>query len=675
MEQQKFYDGVQCRFNLRKPKGKKATPIYCVTCIDGKQYKLPTNVKVYPKHWDKKQQVAIISNVNSKLDNKNNQITNERLEEIRQLFSEFILYLCNESPSNAVGVLYNLICKDMKKKDINVIQIIRSALDYYYQNIHPTAKESTQNESRKSLKNFITYVEEKNLQHDITVFSQAGIYDFKEYLIHYKTKQNKQLGYLRVNRCCELVERLINNVLSCQNEYRKYKIDSVKYVKIADDRKQYEIKSNSLNDDEVEAIKQCTSLTETEKEYRTAFLLEIACGQRISDIQQILNGQYENVEGEEMEAIRVQTIKKGIYATIILTDEVKQYLEEAKDFRHIDVKNENLGIMCNKKIKTICEKAGLNRMIKYKDGRGTQKVDPLHKVVSSHWGRHTFVHNMLLKGYSPVDVAKFTGHSDDEMINKVYSNITPEERSQQALKAYAKKNKEEQTNNNFTVSDLSKVDETVSEYEFDTDLLKEMDSDYTAGEFNPTDEAVKKYGLTDKDIDFIRHNNEHFSVGMHRLNTTKLLKRLMQKKIVYCNIKGKWFPDELQNIKEDSEKEVTPLFQSGIGFHLNNSKIESTLIKESYVNYFEPAARKIKGRLNMPKFEFNKNLLKELDPNYRTGYKFNPTEEVVKKYGLTTDDIELICTFEKKFMVINMTNVKTVEQLKRLIDSGIIHQI
>lgn len=117
MEQQKFYDGVQCRFNLRKPKGKKATPIYCVTCIDGKQYKLPTNVKVYPKHWDKKQQVAIISNVNSKLDNKNNQITNERLEEIRQLFSEFILYLCNESPSNAVGVLYNLICKDMKKKE------------------------------------------------------------------------------------------------------------------------------------------------------------------------------------------------------------------------------------------------------------------------------------------------------------------------------------------------------------------------------------------------------------------------------------------------------------------------------------------------------------------------------------------------------------------------------
>ena len=80
---QEFLLERKFHFNLRKPKGNKPTQIYFVVTIGGRQYKLTTSVKVYPDQWDNTLQVAIVSNTNSKLDNRNNKIANERLEQIK----------------------------------------------------------------------------------------------------------------------------------------------------------------------------------------------------------------------------------------------------------------------------------------------------------------------------------------------------------------------------------------------------------------------------------------------------------------------------------------------------------------------------------------------------------------------------------------------------------------
>lgn len=47
-----FFNEVQARFHLRKPKANKPTNIYLVCRINGKQVKLSTGVKVYPEHWN-----------------------------------------------------------------------------------------------------------------------------------------------------------------------------------------------------------------------------------------------------------------------------------------------------------------------------------------------------------------------------------------------------------------------------------------------------------------------------------------------------------------------------------------------------------------------------------------------------------------------------------------------
>ncbi len=108
---QQFLAERKFHFNLRKPKGKKPTPIYLVVTIGGKQYKLATNTKVYPDQWDNALQVAIVSNTISKLDNKNNKLANERLEQVKAYYSEFIDYLCSqeETPIDLIGVLKTYI--------------------------------------------------------------------------------------------------------------------------------------------------------------------------------------------------------------------------------------------------------------------------------------------------------------------------------------------------------------------------------------------------------------------------------------------------------------------------------------------------------------------------------------------------------------------------------------
>ncbi|MDE5886280.1 MAG: tyrosine-type recombinase/integrase [Muribaculaceae bacterium] len=398
---QEFPTERKFHFNLRKPKGVQATPIYFVVSIGGKQYKLSTNVKVNPRHWDNTRQVAVISNTNTRLDNKNNRIVNERLEQIKGYYMDFICYLCNqeETPANIVEVLKTYIYKDMAKKKtltIDVIKTIREAFNYYYTVIHQN-KESSVLNAGKQLNRFISYIEEKNLNNSVEVFSQTGLNAYKAYLIDLMNKEEK-IGKSHINTLCQLIARLINDVLIVNDEYLQYKFSRVEYKKIEDKRQQDEIKRFLLYDEEIQAIKDCKTLTEKEQEYRTIFLLQCASGQRISDILQVIKGNYDEKDG----VITLQTIKKGTYSQIYITDEIKGYLEEVKQIKLVNL-NKFDDNLYNKALKNICQKAGLNRQYKWKDSRGKEQINPIWEIIVSHCARHTFATNKVKEGV-PVDI-------------------------------------------------------------------------------------------------------------------------------------------------------------------------------------------------------------------------------------------------------------------------------
>lgn len=568
---QEFLLERKFHFNLRKPKGNKPTQIYFVVTIGGKQYKLTTSVKVYPDQWDNTLQVAIVSNTNSKLDNRNNKIANERLEQIKTYYSEFIAYLCSQekTPTDLIGVLKTYIYKDMVKKtpiDINVVKTIQDAFNYYYTNISQV-KDSTLIQCEKNLKRFTQYIGEKNLTNNVDVFSQVGLNAYKAYLI--ELMDNGKIGKAHINALCQLIERLINNVLVVNNEYQQYKLTPVKYVKIEDKRQQDEIRRFPLYDNEVQAIKDCTTLTDKEREYRTIFLLQCASGQRISDILQILKGNYEEKDG----VITLQTIKKGTYSQIYITDEISGYLKEVRDIRFINLDkfDDNL---YNKALKDICKKANLNRVIKWKDSRGNAHSNMLWEIVVSHDARHTFATNKVKEGVPYETICLMTGHADDRMIKEVYANLTKEDKRDKVKSYY------EQTDitverldapaTDICIKDvlqMTQPDKEVSIYEFDTDLINEdiLDSLLYNKAF------IDMYELNESDIQFLsKAHLPNIEVGYHSLPLIKQLKRLMERGFIICTYKGTLYPELLKDVKVKTKFCYTPRPISKTDFQLKH---------------------------------------------------------------------------------------------------------
>lgn len=79
----------------------------------------------------------------------------------------------------------------------------------------------------------------------------------------------------------------------------------------------------------------------------------------------------------------------------------------------------------NKTIKKVFKDLNMNRLVSTSKMMGTKSVDtkkkPLHKVVSSHTGRRTFIMNLLEKGLDYKTIMSMTGHSDVKSLMKYIS--------------------------------------------------------------------------------------------------------------------------------------------------------------------------------------------------------------------------------------------------------------
>ena len=123
MEQQVFINEMQARFNLRQPKANKPTNIYLVVRINGKQLKLATGVKVYPEHWNKEKQEAYVSFRLPELDNRNNEIANNKINELKVSFSECKKYFCDnpDKIADSLNILKDKIYKgQIKMRNVSV---------------------------------------------------------------------------------------------------------------------------------------------------------------------------------------------------------------------------------------------------------------------------------------------------------------------------------------------------------------------------------------------------------------------------------------------------------------------------------------------------------------------------------------------------------------------------
>lgn len=427
MQKQLFISEISCNFNLRRPKViNKPTNVYCVVYVGGKQHYFATGLKVLPSQWNKKKQIAEVSNTLTTLDNRNNNILNEKINQLRGYYKEYIEYLC--SNPNDTDKLCNFIYKDMKKKNnkqIKASDLLDRALDIIISENELSA--NTKKNYYNRLNAFKKYIEDSKVDDNLELLTQRGINNYKSYL------QEKGGGTANINQKCQFVVRLIMEVLSCKNEFLDYHISRVTYKPIKDKRGKDERTHFYLETEEIEAFNNVTGLNERESIYKDIFVLQCNCGQRVSDLKQLVIGKYTT---DEKNFIHLETKKENITAYFPATDTIKQLLDKlcplvySKGELHfiktgntdININNLDKGSLYNNAIKKIAKKANLNRERKYKDPSGKEISNPIYKIISSHCARHTFATIMRDKGFEADEVCIMLGHADDTMVKQVYAH-------------------------------------------------------------------------------------------------------------------------------------------------------------------------------------------------------------------------------------------------------------
>lgn len=470
MNKQIFLNEITLNFNLREPHGNKPTCIYLVIRILGKQIKMAACVKVYPQLWDRKKQEAIIGFNLSKLDILNNNIVNKQIIAIRIAFEEFKSYIC-QNP-NLIGninqILRNYIYKNMAKKDDkSATRLLNEALSKAYSK-NANVKDSTKKQNYYRLKSFFYYIKKNCLKDDITLLTQDNLDDYQQFLLDEAAiyaaeiaKNNTRIrggGIQSINDKCEIVKRLINDVLSIDKEYRALNISEVKYRKIEDSREQDDKKRVPLTNDELQLIRNIELNSEL-SEYRDIFYLQCNVGQRISDMGKLFSKDITFTDGNFV----IETLKEDTDAVILNLDIVNELRSKySHGFRYIKFNN-SFNSKLNLNIKKIFNIAKIEREIEWIESKGEKKITYKRKLcdeISSHFARHTFITNMILKGWEADKLCYLTGHKNDKMIREIYTHLTKEDKIKIAIKE--RNRVENNINKEENNDDISLIDEAKS---------------------------------------------------------------------------------------------------------------------------------------------------------------------------------------------------------------------
>lgn len=440
MQKQLFISEISCNFNLRRPKViNKPTNVYCVVYVGGKQHYFATGLKVLPSQWNKKKQIAEVSNTLTTLDNRNNNILNEKINQLRGYYKEYIEYLC--SNPNDTDKLCNFIYKDMNVKKPSetkekATDLLERALEIYISRTKSLSPSTLRGYDNK-MNAFKKYIKDSKVDDNLELLTQRGINNYQEYLQTEadKVKVGKMGGGKEsINQKCQFIAKLINEVLCCTNDFMYLAIQPVKYIALKRNKKNKEEGVHfPLDDKEIKAFGEVTDLNEKQILYRDIFVLQCSCGQRVSDLKQLIMGNYTK---DEDNLILLKTQKESTPAYIYETEEIKKILDKLKSYifdykgrtclkageYRINLDNLDNDPQYNEAIKLIAEKANLNRIWTYRDAQDRPLSNPIHKIISSHCARHTFATIMRAKGYPADKVCWLLGHADDTMVKQVYAH-------------------------------------------------------------------------------------------------------------------------------------------------------------------------------------------------------------------------------------------------------------
>jgi len=413
MQQIIYFMERNATFNLREPNSDKPTTIHLVyRTIEGKQIKIPigTDYKVYSKHWNKNTQTAQTDNSLKKIFIEGNTKVNNRIKECLKLFDEWKQYIADNT-----NLIYD--SETLLKKYINgeTNNLESNPIDWFKYCIDTisTAKESSKAQYKRDVKVFAKFIEEKKIR--LNSFSQFNYDILKKYELYLIEREEK---IKTINNKINTLKILLNFADNYSLiDLKKNRITNYKNLKdeIKDDNKVY------LTEEEIEKIYNL-ELAEIKKVVRDIFVVQCYLGQRISDIANLKNA---TIKENEIELYQKKTNTKVVIP--ILNPIVKKILSEYN--YSFPEKIVNSTATLNYNLKEIAKEAEINEEITYREQKGTNpkvKKAEKWKLITTHTARHSFITNMLKRGYPKEMIKKITGHKTDFAF-RGYDNMSSED--------------------------------------------------------------------------------------------------------------------------------------------------------------------------------------------------------------------------------------------------------
>ena len=411
------------------------TIIYALFTFQGRRCKVNIGAKVYPAQWNKRRQIATVSNGQTRLDNRNNEIVNKRIRAVLAAFEEKKSYLC----------------ENLERMDF-LLEELRQAINPNLKTRHAAMKENNElsatlilsrmaesniaSESSKKIylgyvSAFKEYLEAKGISDRLSAINRDVLEDYQQYLQERRPAVVKTL----LNKVKGIVT-LINHANKDKSVRSNINTNGITYLEDNRSKEQRKSKQVTLTESQLLAIYNYTDLNAKERETRDLFICQCLLGQRISDLHKILKGDYRITKLEDgNEVISFIAQKTSQEATLYLFPVVKEILGRYRQtgFEHIDLLSEDEKVIArneaklNKTIKEVCRKAGLDKDIDYVEQIGSKRIarrKKLFELIHTHTARHTFITLMCRYGVPKEDVIVATAHTDIKMIDEVYLHET-----------------------------------------------------------------------------------------------------------------------------------------------------------------------------------------------------------------------------------------------------------
>lgn len=291
---------------------------------------------------------------------------------------------------------------------------------------------------------FRRFMTENGIEDNLKSLNMATMRQWRNWLV------GDDLSISTAKSCFNYIFTLATKI-ERKYDYNFY-LDKKRIEPLKDKRTLEEKQDNgiALTKEEIEQLENTLSEDSKLVNARDIFLLQCWCGCRVEDLPLLLSSKSLKKASDGTMFSEFTTQKTSTTVIVPLNTFYPRALEIVQKYQDkCPYNSTSERKKYNLELRNLAKLAGLDRKTTYTGQTGRKKYVKnrlLYEVISSHAGRHSFITNCIrYMGLKADEIKMMTGHADTSMIQKVYTNLTREDKMKAVINFSKQNNQKDDT--------------------------------------------------------------------------------------------------------------------------------------------------------------------------------------------------------------------------------------